>query len=34
VQQHQGSIECDSQPGRTVFIITLPLRGSAGRAAP
>ncbi len=25
VQQHQGTIECDSQPGRTVFKIVLPL---------
>lgn len=25
VQQHDGSIECDSQPGRTVFRILLPL---------
>jgi two-component system, NtrC family, nitrogen regulation sensor histidine kinase GlnL len=25
VQQHQGSIECESAPGRTVFKITLPL---------
>jgi two-component system nitrogen regulation sensor histidine kinase GlnL len=25
VQQHHGSIECDSQPGRTVFGIVLPL---------
>jgi two-component system nitrogen regulation sensor histidine kinase GlnL len=25
VQQHQGTIECDSQPGRTVFTILLPL---------
>ncbi len=33
VQQHQGSIECDSQPGRTVFSITLPLRGSTERGA-
>ncbi|MDQ5898963.1 MAG: two-component system, NtrC family, nitrogen regulation sensor histidine kinase GlnL, partial [Pseudomonadota bacterium] len=25
VQQHQGMIECDSQPGRTVFRIVIPL---------
>jgi two-component system nitrogen regulation sensor histidine kinase GlnL len=25
VQQHQGTIECDSQPGRTVFTILIPL---------
>jgi two-component system nitrogen regulation sensor histidine kinase GlnL len=25
VQQHQGTIECDSQPGRTVFKIVIPL---------
>jgi len=25
VQQHQGAIDCDSQPGRTVFRITIPL---------
>ena len=25
VQQHQGSIECDSAPGRTVFKIVMPL---------
>lgn len=25
VQHHRGSIECDSQPGRTVFRIVLPL---------
>jgi two-component system nitrogen regulation sensor histidine kinase GlnL len=25
VQQHQGTIECDSQPGRTVFKILIPL---------
>lgn len=25
VQQHQGTIDCDSVPGRTVFKITLPL---------
>ncbi|WP_119353348.1 nitrogen regulation protein NR(II) [Azohydromonas sediminis] len=25
VQQHQGTIDCDSQPGRTVFKITIPL---------
>jgi len=25
VQQHQGTIECDSQPGHTEFRITLPL---------
>ncbi|MBL8394996.1 MAG: PAS domain-containing sensor histidine kinase [Candidatus Accumulibacter sp.] len=25
VQQHQGTIECDSQPGRTCFTIRLPL---------
>ena len=26
VQQHQGVVECDSQPGRTSFRIVLPLR--------
>ena len=26
VQQHQGVVECDSQPGRTCFRIVLPLR--------
>jgi two-component system nitrogen regulation sensor histidine kinase GlnL len=25
VQQHQGTIACDSEPGRTVFMITIPL---------
>jgi len=25
VQQHQGTIECDSRPGRTCFTIMLPL---------
>ncbi len=25
VQQHQGTIECDSEPGRTVFKILIPL---------
>jgi two-component system nitrogen regulation sensor histidine kinase GlnL len=25
VQQHQGTITCDSEPGRTVFTITIPL---------
>jgi two-component system nitrogen regulation sensor histidine kinase GlnL len=25
VQQHQGTITCDSAPGRTVFTITIPL---------
>jgi two-component system nitrogen regulation sensor histidine kinase GlnL len=25
VQQHQGTIECDSAPGRTVFKIMIPL---------
>jgi two-component system nitrogen regulation sensor histidine kinase GlnL len=25
VQQHQGTIECDSVPGRTVFKIVIPL---------
>jgi two-component system nitrogen regulation sensor histidine kinase GlnL len=25
VQQHQGTIECDSVPGRTVFVIVVPL---------
>ena len=25
VQQHQGLIECDSAPGRTVFRIVIPL---------
>jgi two-component system nitrogen regulation sensor histidine kinase GlnL len=25
VQQHQGSIECDSRPGRTCFLIRLPV---------
>jgi two-component system nitrogen regulation sensor histidine kinase GlnL len=25
VQQHQGTIECDSQPGKTEFRITIPL---------
>jgi two-component system nitrogen regulation sensor histidine kinase GlnL len=25
VQQHQGTITCDSVPGRTVFTITIPL---------
>ncbi|NBD21000.1 PAS domain-containing protein [Aquabacterium fontiphilum] len=25
VQQHQGTIECESEPGRTVFKITIPL---------
>jgi two-component system nitrogen regulation sensor histidine kinase GlnL len=25
VQQHQGTIECDSEPGRTLFRITVPL---------
>jgi two-component system nitrogen regulation sensor histidine kinase GlnL len=26
VQHHQGVVECDSQPGRTSFKITLPLQ--------
>jgi two-component system nitrogen regulation sensor histidine kinase GlnL len=26
VQQHEGVVECDSQPGRTCFRIVLPLR--------
>ena len=25
VQQHQGTIECESEPGRTIFKITIPL---------
>ena len=25
VQQHQGTIECDSEPGRTVFRILIPM---------
>jgi two-component system nitrogen regulation sensor histidine kinase GlnL len=25
VQQHQGTIECDSMPGRTVFTVLIPL---------
>jgi two-component system nitrogen regulation sensor histidine kinase GlnL len=25
VQQHQGTIECESMPGRTVFKILIPL---------
>ncbi|MDR0735261.1 MAG: PAS domain-containing protein [Zoogloeaceae bacterium] len=25
VQQHQGTIECESRPGRTIFLIRLPL---------
>jgi two-component system nitrogen regulation sensor histidine kinase GlnL len=25
VQQHQGTIECDSIPGRTVFKVLIPL---------
>jgi two-component system nitrogen regulation sensor histidine kinase GlnL len=25
VQQHQGTIECESAPGRTVFKILIPL---------
>ena len=25
VQQHQGTIECDSEPGRTVFTVLIPL---------
>jgi len=25
VQQHQGTIECESEPGHTVFKITIPL---------
>jgi two-component system nitrogen regulation sensor histidine kinase GlnL len=25
VQQHQGTIECESEPGRTVFKILIPL---------
>ena len=25
VQQHQGTIECDSVPGRTVFTVLIPL---------
>jgi two-component system nitrogen regulation sensor histidine kinase GlnL len=25
VQQHQGMIECDSEPGRTIFRIVIPL---------
>jgi two-component system nitrogen regulation sensor histidine kinase GlnL len=27
VQQHQGTIECESQPGRTVFKLLIPLSG-------
>lgn len=25
VQQHQGTVECDSEPGNTTFVITIPL---------
>ena len=25
VQQHQGTVECESRPGRTCFIVRLPL---------
>jgi two-component system, NtrC family, nitrogen regulation sensor histidine kinase GlnL len=25
VQQHQGTVECDSEPGHTTFVITIPL---------
>ncbi len=25
VQQHQGTVECDSEPGSTTFVITIPL---------
>ncbi len=30
VTQHQGLIECDSQPGRTVFTLFLPLEPTSG----
>ena len=26
VSQHEGSIECDSEPGRTCFTVMLPLK--------
>jgi two-component system nitrogen regulation sensor histidine kinase GlnL len=25
IQQHQGTVECDSEPGHTVFMVTIPL---------
>jgi two-component system nitrogen regulation sensor histidine kinase GlnL len=34
VQQHQGTIEVDSKPGRTCFTITLPLQGRAVERKP
>ncbi|MDD5298299.1 MAG: nitrogen regulation protein NR(II) [Rhodocyclaceae bacterium] len=30
VQQHQGSIEVDSRPGRTCFTLLLPIKGKGG----
>jgi len=30
VSQHQGLIECESQPGRTVFTLFLPLEQHPG----
>ena len=33
VQQHQGTIECDSVPGRTVFKLLIPLPSSVSNAA-
>jgi two-component system nitrogen regulation sensor histidine kinase GlnL len=33
VQQHQGTIECDSVPGRTVFKLLIPLQAPAAATA-
>jgi two-component system nitrogen regulation sensor histidine kinase GlnL len=34
VQQHHGSIECESEPGNTVFRVLLPVERSPGAARP
>ena len=34
IAQHDGTIECESVPGRTVFTILLPLESRARRMTP